>query len=117
MGRYVPRTASILPPSEPPSFTITKTLRFVSGFLGSQEASSPKAKGKGKERVPSLSVGDQGSPVDILQFGKELPRALDVVGEKIGPVLLNGECKIVVIGIAGWSPGRSLFRSSRSCRF
>jgi len=98
---------SILPPLEASSpgagssSTITKTLRFVSGFLGSREASSPKAKGKSKERAPDLSVGDEGSPVDILQFGKELLRTSDMIGKKIDPVLLNGEYKVAIISIAG----------------
>ena len=61
---------------------------------------------KGKERA-----GTQGADVDKEQasglgnFGKPLPRALDVVGDQMDPKVLHGVCKVVVIGIAGWSPG------------
>jgi hypothetical protein len=73
MGRYVPRTTSLNPPSlgtivfRSGFFRVHYHKDFVSGFLGYRDTSSPKGKGKGKERAPSLSVlGDQGSPVDIL---------------------------------------------------
>ena len=56
--------------------------------------------GKGKERESSF-----GDREDLLLFGKELPKALDVLGQGMDETLLNGECRVVVIGVAGWSPG------------
>jgi len=34
-----------------------------------------------------------------------LPKAFDVLGKTLDPTVLTGDCRIVVIGIAGWSPG------------
>lgn len=56
--------------------------------------------GKGKERESSFAERE-----DLLLFGKELPKALDVLGQNMDETLLNGECRVVVIGVAGWSPG------------
>ena len=61
---------------------------------------------KGKERAGIQGPGVDGGQVSELgDFGKPLPRALNVVGDKMDPKVSNGTCRIVVIGIAGWSPG------------
>ncbi|OBZ74632.1 hypothetical protein A0H81_05079 [Grifola frondosa] len=41
----------------------------------------------------------------FVHFGKELPKALDVIGEQLNPYILSGGCRVAVIGVAGWSPG------------
>lgn len=56
--------------------------------------------GKGKQRERSLGPEDE-----LLLFGKDLPKALDILGQNMDETLLNGECRVVVIGVAGWSPG------------
>lgn len=60
---------------------------------------------KGKERAGTQDAGGEAGPSELGNFGKSLPRALDVVGNQINPKALHGVCKVVVIGIAGWSPG------------
>jgi hypothetical protein len=78
---------SLVPP--PPTSSLTKTLRFVSGVLFAGEES-----GKGKAKEGRFS-----------HFGKVLPRAWDVSGTKLHPDVLGGCRKVVVIGIHGWFPG------------
>ena len=60
---------------------------------------------KGKERARSQGASETAGPSELGDFGKSLPRALNVVGGQMDPKVLHGVCKIVVIGIAGWSPG------------
>ena len=60
---------------------------------------------KGKERAGTRRASGEAGPSDLGDFGKTLPRALNVVGDQIDPKLLQGACRIVVIGVAGWSPG------------
>jgi len=60
---------------------------------------------KGKERAGTQDEGWKAGPSELGDFGKPLPRALNVVGGQMDPNVLHGVCKIVVIGIAGWSPG------------
>jgi hypothetical protein len=74
---------------QPPASNFTKTMKFVSGVLFARDD-----KGKGKEQ-------------DFSQFGKELPRAWDVVGNKLDSDVLKGCKNVVVIGIHGWFPGAS----------
>lgn len=79
----------------PPSNKISKTMRFVNTVLFSKEGSDAgKAKAKGKER-------------ELSTFGKALPRAWDVVQDKVHPDFMKGSKRVVVIGIHGWFPGTS----------
>ncbi|KIM74736.1 hypothetical protein PILCRDRAFT_827946, partial [Piloderma croceum F 1598] len=76
-----------------PSSAITKTFNFVSGVLFSgdnERMKKGKAKAKDKE---------------FINFGKELPKAFDVLGEKLEPDVLRGCSKAVIIGVHGWFPG------------
>lgn len=99
---------SIVPPPPTPPATqkgkIGKTLQFVSGVLFSGkdgkegDRKKPDGKGKGKEREEdSLFV----------HHGSELPKALEVLGSPLDPAALHESCRVVVIGVAGWSPGTS----------
>jgi hypothetical protein len=54
---------------------------------------------KGKAR----SKDDESSA----DFGRELPRLWDVIGESIDGDVLKGCKRVVVIGIHGWFPGTS----------
>ena len=87
-------------------FAVTKTIKML-WSRGWEVAGMGSV--KGKERA-----GTQGDSVDKRQaldmpelgdFGKSLPRALNVVGDQVDPKVLHGVCRVVVIGIAGWSPG------------
>ena len=60
---------------------------------------------KGKERGSTRRASESADSSELADFGTALPRALNVVGDKIDPKVLQGACRIVVIGIAGWSPG------------
>jgi len=60
---------------------------------------------KGKERARTQGASGNAGPSELGDFGKSLPRALNVVGDQLDPKVLHGVCRIVVIGIAGWSPG------------
>ena len=60
---------------------------------------------KGKERAGTRRASEEVGPSELADFGKSLPRAFNVVGDKIDPKVLQGACRIVVIGVAGWSPG------------
>jgi hypothetical protein len=87
---------SIIPPSQPSA--LTKTLRFVSDVLFAKQEDSLKGKSKDNERERKRRFA---------HFGKELPRAWDVVGERGIPDALQGCKRAVVIGIHGWFPGTS----------
>ncbi|KAH9852870.1 hypothetical protein C2E23DRAFT_729846 [Lenzites betulinus] len=79
---------------------LTGALSYVTGGLFSKdERAQSRGKGKGKERET------QPPPPEFVTFGRELPKALDVIGEQLNPYMLNGGCRVVVIGVAGWSPG------------
>lgn len=60
---------------------------------------------KGKERAETPGASAEAGPSELSEFGKELPRALNVIGDRMDSNLLQGACRVVVIGIAGWSPG------------
>ncbi len=75
----------------------SRTVRFVSGMLFARDDGT----GSGKGKTPSK---DDGSFAD---FGKELPRAWDVIGERLDGDILRGCRRVVVIGIHGWFPGTS----------
>lgn len=71
-------------------------MKFVSGVLFA--ADKPEArdvrKSKGKAREQ-----------EFLHFGKELPKAWDVVQDILDPDALLGCRRVIVIGIHGWFPG------------
>ncbi|THH30142.1 hypothetical protein EUX98_g4051 [Antrodiella citrinella] len=92
--RTLPRSDTPRAPP-PPKSALSKTLSVVSGVLFAKD-DQKSAGAKGKERQ---------SDHDFVQFGKELPKAFDVLGQSLDPTLLSGDCRIVVIGVAGWSPG------------
>ncbi|KAI0655807.1 hypothetical protein C8Q70DRAFT_1081590 [Cubamyces menziesii] len=86
------------PRHQGPKSKLTGALSYVAGALFSKDE-RPQGKGKGKEReAPAV-------PPEFLTFGQELPKALDIVEEPLNPYILNGGCRVVVIGVAGWSPG------------
>lgn len=60
---------------------------------------------KGKERAGTRGASAEVGPSELSEFGKELPRALNVMGDRMDLRLPQGACRVVVIGIAGWSPG------------
>ncbi|KAH9837583.1 uncharacterized protein C8Q71DRAFT_796153 [Rhodofomes roseus] len=74
---------------------MSKTISLVSDVLFSKD-DEVGGKGKGKEREREAK---------FIHLGKELPKALDVIGETLNLYMLNGGCRVVVIGVAGWSPG------------
>ncbi|KAL6307306.1 hypothetical protein BKA93DRAFT_837746 [Sparassis latifolia] len=90
---HLPPRSTFIPISKAGKSKLSQTLSFVSGALFSKEESA-QGKGKGK---------DKGNP--FLHFGKELPKALDVVGEQLNSYIMSGGCRVVVIGVAGWMPG------------
>jgi hypothetical protein len=93
---------SLVPPAPTPpppaqKGKLEKTLRFMSGVLWSgQDEKGGSVKGKEREK-------EREHP--FLQFGMELPKALDVVGQAFDPSSLHEKCRVVVIGVAGWMPG------------
>ena len=115
-------TFHILPRSQPPprphgpKSKLTGALSYVAGALFSGEGGLGKGKGKGKGKAKGKDVDGYGTwaspplaqqdPGEFVAFGQELPKALDVVGETLNPYILNGGCRVVVIGVAGWSPGK-----------
>ncbi|KZT66216.1 hypothetical protein DAEQUDRAFT_675505 [Daedalea quercina L-15889] len=76
---------------------VSKTISLVSDVLFSKD-DEVEGKGKGKAREKEREAM-------FVNLGKELPKALDVMGEVLNPYMLNGGCRVVVIGVAGWSPG------------
>ncbi|RDX43370.1 hypothetical protein OH76DRAFT_1361312 [Lentinus brumalis] len=104
---------SHVPPRAPTTKSkLTGALSSIAGALFSEGGRGKGKKGKGKEREPfgtwAAPPGAQQGPetaAEFLTFGQELPKALDVVGEQLNPYILNGGCRVVVIGVAGWSPG------------
>ena len=120
-------TFHIQPRSQPPprphgaKSKLTGALSYVAGALFSGESGLAKGKGKGKGKAKSKDrdldgYGTWASPApaqqesgEFVAYGQELPKALDVVGETLNPYILNGGCRVVVIGVAGWSPGMCRF--------
>ena len=93
--------------------TIGKTLSFMSGVLfhgkdGSDGERKAKAKGKGKER-------EREEPSPFLHYGRELPKALEVLGQSFDSATMNEKCRVVVIGVAGWSPGACPVAGIHTC--
>ena len=87
-------------------YAVTKTIKML-WSRGCEVAGMGSV--KGKERAGTEGAGmDKRQALDLSElgdFGKSLPRALNVVGDQVDPKVLHGACRVVVIGIAGWSPG------------
>ena len=86
-------------PREKSGSVLSKTVRFVSDMLFAKDdgASTEAEKARSK------------SQEDFEDFGKELPRTWDVIGEPIDGNILQGCKRVVVIGIHGWFPGTSTY--------
>lgn len=69
-------------------------MKFVSGVLFAKDSGESSVKGKEKEKER-----------DYVHFGKELPRAWDVMQGDNPMDVLQGCKNVVVIGIHGWFPG------------
>lgn len=76
---------------------MSKTISLVSDVLFNKDE-EVEGKWKGKER-------EKNHDAKFIHLGKELPKALSVIGETLNPYMLSGGCRVVVIGVAGWSPG------------
>jgi hypothetical protein len=74
---------------------LSKTVRFVSGMLWAKDDGGSTGKGKAR------STNDE----SFADFGRDLPRIWDVIGEQIDGDVLRGCKRVVVIGIHGWFPG------------
>ncbi|KAI0071796.1 hypothetical protein K474DRAFT_1712157 [Panus rudis PR-1116 ss-1] len=111
----LPRSYIPPPPPPPPKQVkskLSKTISYLSSALSSSSSSSgndahahDQAKGgkgsvKGKEREQVQQQQPQ-----LVTWGQELPKAFDILGQPIDANVLNGSCRVVVIGVAGWSPG------------
>jgi len=77
---------------------LTKTVRFVSGMLFAKEDDTSTEADKARSKSEEY----------FADFGKELPRTWDVIGEPIDGIL-QGCKRVVVIGIHGWFPGTSAY--------
>lgn len=101
---------SNVPPQPTPVPTqkgkISKTLSFVGGMLFAGKEHQEEVKRKGKERERERERDDQ-----FLLYGQELPKALDVVGQAFDTSDLNDKCRVVILGVAGWSPGAFSYTS------
>jgi hypothetical protein len=86
-------------PRERSDSVLTKTVRFVSGMLFAKEDSASTE----TANAPSKSEEY------FADFGKELPRTWDVIGEPLEGDVLQGCKRVVVIGIHGWFPGTSAY--------
>ncbi|PCH42800.1 hypothetical protein WOLCODRAFT_138070 [Wolfiporia cocos MD-104 SS10] len=75
---------------------LSKTISLVSGVLFNKD--EPEGKGKEKER-------ERERQAQFIHFGKELPKAFGVLEQELDAYMLNGGCRVVVVGVAGWSPG------------
>ena len=95
--RTLPRSYVPPPPPKPSKSKLSKTFSFVSNALFSADG-PPQGSAKGKEREQPQR--------DVLTFGQGLPKALDILGHPQDPHLVDGNCRVVVIGVAGWSPGK-----------
>ncbi|KAJ7600337.1 hypothetical protein C8J56DRAFT_767072 [Mycena floridula] len=78
-----------------PGSKLSKTMKFVSGVLFAKDNPEASRGNRAKEKEK-----------EFLHFGKELPRAWDVLENKIHPDVLRGCERVVVIGIHGWFPGK-----------
>ncbi|KAF7799191.1 hypothetical protein EIP86_010422 [Pleurotus ostreatoroseus] len=100
-----PPRSTIPPPPSPPSTQrgrLGKTLEVMSHMLFPDAG---KAKAKGKERARSWDRERDRREQELLTFGSELPKALEVLGQTFDVDSYNEHCRVAVIGVAGWSPG------------
>lgn len=75
----------------------------MSGVLfHGKDASEGDRKGKGKEREREREREEANT---FVHYGTQLPKALEVLGQAFDSTSLNEKCRVVVIGVAGWSPG------------
>lgn len=84
-------------PSAQTDSALAKTVRFVSGMLFTKGDGGSM----GMAKAPSKGNGH------LADFGRELPRIWDVIGERLDGDTLRGCKRVVVIGIHGWFPGTS----------
>ncbi|KAI9435431.1 hypothetical protein H4582DRAFT_1969343 [Lactarius indigo] len=89
---HSPPRSTVLRPQTSSAFL--KTVRFVSGMLFARDDGTSTGKGK----TPSKDDGN------FADFGRDLPRTWDVIGERLDGDLLRGCRRVVVIGIHGWFP-------------
>ncbi|KAH9054761.1 hypothetical protein EDB87DRAFT_1676473 [Lactarius vividus] len=90
---HVPPRSTVLRSQTSSAFL--RTVRFVSGMLFARDDGTSTGKGK----APSKDDGN------FADFGRDLPRTWDVIGERLDGDLLRGCRRVVVIGIHGWFPG------------
>ncbi|KAI0665516.1 hypothetical protein C8Q78DRAFT_986317 [Trametes maxima] len=96
---------SYAPPRHPGAKSkLTGALSYVAGAFFTKDE-RVQGKGKGKSRGKGKEREAQTPAPEFLTFGQDLPKAFDVLGEQLNPYMLNGGCRVVVIGVAGWSPG------------
>ncbi|KAI0798209.1 hypothetical protein C8Q75DRAFT_708864 [Abortiporus biennis] len=93
---HSPPRSNIPPAPQPPKSKLSKTLSYVSGVLFTKDGQTSHGSLKGKEREIEH---------EFLNFGKELPKAFEITGDSMDPRLLSGDYKVVILGVAGWSPG------------
>ncbi|KAI0820537.1 hypothetical protein BC628DRAFT_1330211 [Trametes gibbosa] len=99
---HTPPRSHIPPRHQNAKSKLTGALSYVAGaFFSKDERAQGKTRGKGKGKQRE----EETAPPEFVTFGRELPKALDVLGEQLNPYMLNGGCRVVVIGVAGWSPG------------
>ena len=68
---------------------------MVSGVLFAKD-DHKQGSGKGKELQCEH---------DFEIYGKELPKAYDILAQTLDPAVLSGNCRVVIIGVAGWMQG------------
>ncbi|KAI0338674.1 hypothetical protein BDW22DRAFT_1362769 [Trametopsis cervina] len=91
--------------------TLGKTLDFVSVLWAGKDERRAKGKGKAKDTSRDAEAENkaerEAAQGPFATFGMQLPKALDVAGEafRFQPGELDGRCRVVVIGVAGWMPG------------
>jgi hypothetical protein len=86
-------------PREKSGSVLTKTVRFVSDMLFAKDDGASTETDKARSKSQEY----------FADFGKELPRTWDVIGEPIDGNILQGCKRVVVIGIHGWFPGTSIY--------
>jgi hypothetical protein len=79
------------------SSTFMRMVHLVSGMLFAGENGTSTGKDK-------ALLEEDGSFAD---FGRDLPRSWDVIGERLDGDILRGCRCVVVIGVHGWFPGTS----------
>lgn len=82
-------------PREKSDSVLSKTVRFVSGMLFAKDDGASTEIDKARSKSEEY----------FADFGTELPRTWDVLGEPMDGNILQGCKRVVVIGIHGWFPG------------